>query len=288
MRVTIIIPHYNDLIGLDVCLSALARQIFPAAETEIIVADNGSPQGREAVAGVVDGRARLISVTERGAGPARNGGAAAAHGEILAFIDSDCRAEPGWLAEGIAALADYDIVGGSVEVLVGDPERMTPVEAFERVFAFNMEHYLTHKGFVGSGNLFCRREVFEAVGGFGSGVSEDVDWSHRAAAKHFRIGYAHKATVGHPARRSWDELRRKWSRINAETYGLAMRRKNAGLSWLMKALLLPASALAHTPKILMSKRLKGRQKLGALAILYRLRFWRMLDSCRLLLDGPRR
>ena len=165
---------------------------------------------------------------------------------------------------------------------------MTPTEAFERIFAFNMEHYLKRKGFVGSGNLFCRREVFEAVGGFGSGVSEDVDWSHRAAAKHFRIGYAAKAAVGHPARRSWDELRRKWSRINAETYGLAMRREKAGLSWLMKALLLPASALAHTPRILMSKRLKGRQKLGALAILYRLRFWRMLDSCRLLLDGPRR
>ena len=124
-------------------------------------------------------------VNQRGAGPARNGGAAASRGEILAFIDSDCRADAAWLAEGMRALERCDIAGGSVEVLVNDPERMTSVEAFERIFAFNMERYVKEKGFVGSGNLFCRRTVFDAVGPFGTGVSEDVDWSHRATAKSF-------------------------------------------------------------------------------------------------------
>jgi glycosyltransferase involved in cell wall biosynthesis len=285
MQVSVIVPHYNDLEGLEICLAALGRQTFPARHTEIVVADNNSPQGVGAVEKVVAGRARVVTVMERGAGPARNGGAAASHGEILAFIDSDCRADPIWLAEGIKALENCDIAGGSVDVLVKDAERMTPAEAFECIFAFNMERYVKEKGFVGSGNLFCRRAVFEAVGPFGTGVSEDVDWSHRATAKSFRIGYAPLARVGHPARRSWAELKRKWERINLETYGLVMRRPFGRISWFKKLLLLPFSALAHTPKVIVSGQLNGQQKLAALGVLYRLRFWRMMDYGRLLLGG---
>ena len=285
MHVSVIVPHYNDLEGLDICLGTLARQSFPAERIEIVVADNASPQGQAAVEKIVAGRARVVTVTARGAGPARNGGAAASRGEILAFIDSDCQADSVWLAEGIKALEHCDIAGGSVDVLVKDAGRMTAAEAFERIFAFNMERYVTEKGFVGSGNLFCRRPVFEAVGPFGTGVSEDVDWSHRATAKGFRIGYAPLARVGHPARRSWDELKRKWSRINAETYGLVMRRRFGRLSWLSTFLLLPASALAHTPRVLASPHLNWRQKFSALGMLYRIRLWRMMDYGRLLIGG---
>ena len=287
MYVSVIVPHYNDLEGLDICLAALARQTFPRERREIVVADNASPQGLEAVEKIVGGRARVVAVKERGAGPARNGGVAASRGEILAFIDSDCRAGPAWLEEGLKALQHCDIAGGSVEVLVKDANKMTAAEAFERVFAFNMERYVTQKGFVGSGNLFCRRVVFDAVGPFGTGVSEDVDWSHRASAKAFRIGYAPLAAVGHPARRSWDELKGKWSRINAETYALVMRRRFGCLSWLSTFLLLPASALAHTPRVLTADHLNWRQKWLALGMLYRLRLWRMLDYGRLLFGGTR-
>jgi glycosyltransferase involved in cell wall biosynthesis len=285
MQVSVIVPHYNDLEGLDNCLAALGRQTFPAERAEIVVADNASPQGIAAVERAVAGRARVVTVNQRGAGPARNGGAAAARGDILAFIDSDCRAEAVWLVEGIKALEGCDVAGGSVDVLVNDVETMTPAEAFERIFAFNMERYVKEKGFVGSGNLFCRRADFEAVGPFGTGVSEDVDWSHRATAKSFRIGYAPLARVGHPARRSWVELKHKWERINLETYGLVRRRRFGRLSWLKTLLLLPFSALAHTPKVLTSGQLSWRQKLSALGILYRLRLWRMMDYGRLLFGG---
>ena len=287
MQVSVIVPHYNDLEGLEICLAALGRQTFPAEHFEIVVADNNSPQGAAAVEKVVAGRARVVTVMQRGAGPARNGGAAASRGELLAFIDSDCQADPLWLAEGIKALEACDIAGGSVDVLVKDAGRMTPAEAFERIFAFNMERYVKEKGFVGSGNLFCRRTVFEAVGPFGTGVSEDVDWSHRATAKSFRIGYAPLARVGHPARRNWAELKRKWERINLETYGLVIRRPFGRISWFKTFLLLPLSALAHTPRVLASRQLNWRQKISAVGMLYRLRLWRMMDYGRLLLSGPR-
>ena len=286
MRVSVIVPHYDDLQGLNICLRALGKQTFPRTDFEIIVADNQSPQGVREVERVVDGRARLISIAERGAGPARNGGVGASTGEILAFLDSDCVPEPQWIAEGVAALMSKDVVGGSVKIFANDPKNLSPAEAFECVFAFNNENYLLRKGFVVSANLFCRRDLFDQVGGFSTGVSEDVDWCHRASAQGHRIGYAPRAAVGHPARRSWAELKSKWSRINSQTYMLNLKKRRGRLSWVLNCLLLPISAFVHTPRVLMSHKLSGRQKIAALGILYRIRFWRMWDYCRLLMVGP--
>jgi glycosyltransferase involved in cell wall biosynthesis len=283
VKVSVVIPHYNDLASLDLCLSALARQSFPTADTEIIVADNGSPQGEAAVAAIVAGRARLIIVRERGAGPARNGGVAASTGEILAFTDADCQPDPHWLEKGAAALSRYDFLGGGIDVLTRDSRRMSPTEAFERVFAFDAESYVTKKGFVATCNLFCPRPLFDVVGGFGVGISEDVDWSRRATERNFRIGYVPGAVVGHPARRNWSELKSKWLRINSETYALDVRERHGQWKWLLRALALPLSAVAHSGKVLRSRQIGGlRQRGGALAILYRLRFWRMADAFRLL------
>lgn len=279
-RVSVIIPHYNDLVGLDACLAALEQQT--RRPDEVVVADNNSPQGEAGIAKVIAGRARLTIVPERGAGPARNGGVAASTGQILAFTDSDCLPEPEWLAAGLAALDSADFAGGRMKVLVDDDERMTPTEAFERVFAFDNETYVLRRGFTVTANLFCSRAVFDAVGGFRVGVSEDADWCFRAREKGFRLGYAPGAVVGHPARRNWSELLRKWRRLNAEGYLLETERGRGGLRWALKSLLMPASAIAHTPKVLRSRAAPARAKLGALGVLYRLRLWRTWDSLRLL------
>jgi GT2 family glycosyltransferase len=270
------------MVRLDVCLGLLERQSLPRDAFEIIVADNGTPEF-DALRTVVGDRARLVVAQERGAGPARNHGVAAAKGRLLAFIDSDCQPEPDWLASGIAALSRYDFVGGRVKVLVEDAEHVTATEAFEQVFAFDFKTYIERKGFTGSGNLFCPRDVFQRVGGFRTGVSEDVEWSHRARAAGFRLGYAPKAVVGHPARRTWAELLGKWRRLNAEMHQLSVARPWGAPAWLLKSCLLPLSAVVHTPRVIFSRRLDGvGQRLGALQVLYRLRLWRCADALRLL------
>lgn len=284
-KISVVIPHYRDVVNLKICLAALAAQSFPRDQVEIIVADNGSPEA-EAVRAATAG-ARLVIAQERGAGPARNAGAAAARGEVLAFIDSDCVPEPRWLAEGILALSHFDFVGGKVNVLIADPHAMTAVEAFEKVFAFDNEAYVTKKGFTGSGNLFCPRALFEKVGGFRAGVSEDVEWSHRATGNGLRLGFAAKAAVGHPARRTWPELAAKWKRLTLEAYLLAAEKRGWKLRWLLRSLLLPPSALAHTPRILRHPSLSTGRKLAATRILFAIRFWRFCESLRLLIFSKR-
>ncbi len=286
-KVSVIVPHYRDYLHLDRCLSGLMRQNFSREEFEVVVADNGSPEGLAVVTEIVGGRARIVVVEEKGAGPARNGGVAIASGTILAFTDSDCEPEPDWLLEGLRALDECDFVGGRVKVLVDDPKHMTAVEAFECVFAFDFKTYVTRKGFAGAGNLFCSRAVFDNVGGFRTGVSEDIDWSHRATAAGYAIGYAPKAVVGHPARKSWAELLSKWKRINREIYKLQTTQNAGRIGWFLRTLALPLSAVAHTPRVLLSPELNTfGQRLSALGVLYRLRLWRFIDGIRILTETP--
>jgi glycosyltransferase involved in cell wall biosynthesis len=282
--VTVIVPHYSDLNRLDRCLVALVGQTYPRDQFEIVVADNGSPEGAEAVVKVIAGRARMVVVKERGPGPARNGGVAQARGRYLAFTDSDCLPEPQWLAEGVAALREFDLVGGGMEVLASDPKTMSPVEAFERIFAFPNETYVKRDGFTVTANLFCSRAVFDVVGGFeGLRIAEDSNWCLRARDAGFVIGYAPKAIVGHPARMNWEELLTKWRRSNLDIFGSTMRKKWGRFRWFCRTLLLPVSAFVDTPKVLVSNRINGfTQRVGAISILYRLRWWRFFDAVRLL------
>lgn len=284
-EISVVVPHYDQLAELDLCLASLERQTLPRANLEIIVVDNASPCGMAAVGAAVAGRARLLEETSKGAGPARNRGVADARGRVLAFIDADCIASPHWLEEGLKGLERYDIVGGRVDVAVVDETRMSGPEAFERVFAFDFRTYIEHKGFTGSGNLFCRRAVFDDVGGFRQAVSEDRDWSFRATAKGYRIGYHDAAAIAHPARADWAELKRKWQRLNRETLLLAADRPLGQWRFLARSYLLPVSILPHGWRVLRSPRLPNMEtKLRGLATLAKLRAWRFLDAHRAMLE----
>jgi cellulose synthase/poly-beta-1,6-N-acetylglucosamine synthase-like glycosyltransferase len=271
---SVIIPHYNDLEGLRVCWDALLAQTVPETEFEVVVADNNSRCAIEAVQAAAPA-ARVVPAPIQGAGPARNAGVEASRGRILAFLDSDCVPHPDWLREGMAALTRFDFVGGQVVTFAADPDRPCPVEAFEMVFNFNFRRYIEKLGFTGTGNMFVKRAVFEQVGGFRTGVSEDMEWSYRARAKGFRLGYVERAIVGHPARKDWNELRRRWSRIVDEHFALACESKFGRIRFALKAAMMPASILPHAAKILFCSRLSTfGVKLGAISVLVRLRFWR--------------
>ena len=254
--ISVIIPHYADLENLDRCLQSLATQT-KRPSCEIIVGDNNSPVGASAVAETIASRASLVTETERGAGPARNAAVSVASGEILAFIDADCIADPNWLENGIAALKKWDIVGGKVNV--------------------------TTKGFTITGNLFCARRTFDQVGLFANGVSEDMEWCHRARDMGLKIGYCEDAIIGHAARKDWNELKKKWKRLNREGYELLRQRRFGRLLWLVRTAALPLSIFAHLPRALTSAALSARRdRLAAAYMLVKLRLWRFGDGLQLL------
>lgn len=278
-KISVIIPHYDDLEGLGRCLAALDRQTLPRNSFDIIVADNMSPVSKGALAATVGDRAKVVFASERGAGPTRNAGVEASKGQILAFTDSDCLPESGWLEEGVAKLRDFDFVGGRMKVVCDCDDKRSGAEAYETVFAFDNENYVRKKGFTVTANLFCTREVFVSTGPFRVGMSEDVDWCLRAQSKGFRLGYASRAIVGHPPRPDWPQLKKKWRRLNAELFELALQRKRGRLRWTVHMLAMPFSAIWHLPRAAFHKDLRGgRQRLGAAVTLVRLRLWRCKDG----------
>jgi GT2 family glycosyltransferase len=281
---SVIVPHLDDYENLDACLTLLQEQSFPSERTEIIVADNGSWRGLEAVRLLVGTRGRVVEAAERGAALARNAGVRASKGEAIAFIDSDCRPDRRWLEEGLAALGLADFVGGRVEVLVQDPERMTAAEAFERIFAFQNDRYVKDLNFSVTASMFVRRSVFDAVGGFENGVPEDRDWCRRALLKGYRIRFAAKSIVGHPARRTMPELRRKWRRLTLEWCEGARRDGRGPIFVLLRQWMVLMSIAPHALVALASKRVRGtRNRIMAIGALAQIRAYRFLVAHRAVL-----
>jgi GT2 family glycosyltransferase len=284
--VSVIIPHYNDLAALAVCLAGLARQSWPGDRMEIIVADNNSACGLDEVRRVAAG-CRVIHAPIQGAGPARNAGAAVATGDVLAFIDSDCDPAPDWIEHGVRGLAEYDFAGGHVRTTSRDPLRPSAVEAWEMEFGFNFKRHILVEGYTGTGNMWVWRRVFDAVGGFRAGISEDMDWSFRATRAGYRLGYVPDAVVSHLARPDWHELLRRWRRVIAELYVLNSEKPFGRLRWIAKTLAMPLSVAPHLVRVARSDKLpNARARLAAAGVLVAHRLWRTGVMFRLAFPFP--
>jgi len=286
--VSVIVPHYNQIGALRTCLESLARQSTPREKFEIIVCDNDTPPpahgpGVGEIVASFEG-VRLVKAIERGAAPARNAGLAAARGRVFAFIDADCVADPDWLETGWAALSSADLVGGQVRVTVEQKGAPSAVEAFERVFAFRQRIYIKRKHFSVTANLFAIRSAAEAIGPFTNGVSEDVDWCHRAVALGFRLAFNDKSIVSHPARRDWEELVSKWDRLIRERWnGFGGRGLVHRLLWTNMAIATALSAAPHMIMVLTSANLSSaRDRIAAAGVLARIRWWRAMRMISLM------
>lgn len=273
--VSIIVPHLDDEENLNVCLTLLERQSFPRDRIEIIIADSGSACGVPAIRETVGSRGRVIAVEERGAGPARNAGAHLARGDVIAFIDSDCRPDHRWLEEGVACLAQGDVVGGQIVVSVSDPEHMSGAEVFETVFAFQNERYVREVGFTATASMFVWRDVFVAVGGFRNRVPEDKEWCRRALEKGYRIEFAKSSIVSHPARKDMSQLRRKWRRVTSESLEYQRQLDRPLALWLLREWAAFGSIAPYTLYLLRTRRLhKLRDRLSGIMALVQIRGYR--------------
>lgn len=282
----LIIPHYNDLARLGTCLRALAPQVAAHSEVEVVVADNDSPVDLAPVMAAYPW-ARLVIEPARGAAAARNRGVAETTAPYLIFLDSDCVPAADWLAQALRLAPQADVTGGRIDTFDETPPPRSGAEAFEAVFAFDQKGYIEKKGFSVTANLLTSRAIFEAVGPFVVGVSEDFDWCQRAGAAGFALVYDDTLTVRHPTRSDWTALRRKWLRLTEESFGL---KAPAGLVtrllWALRAVAVLGSALPHAPRVLNSPVLNGTERWAGIATLVHLRARRMWWMLRQSLGLP--
>jgi glycosyltransferase involved in cell wall biosynthesis len=181
LRLSVIVPVYNDQDALGRCLGALTASCPPGVE--IIVVDDASTDESATVAARLASRLVRLS-TNAGPAAARNCGAQHARGEILLFVDSDVIVAPGALDHVVRLLGDRPEVAavfGSYDATPGDAGIVSRYK--------NLLHHFVHQNgevqastfWVGCGAI--RRSVFEELGGF------DQERFRRPSIEDIELGY---------------------------------------------------------------------------------------------------
>lgn len=184
LRVSFVIPVLNDAGRLATCLQSIRRNITANGLVEIIVVDNGSTDGSPDVARRFG--ATVLVLHEPNVAALRNAGAAAASGDILAFVDADHEIGSGWV------VAARDVLRSTRAGIAGAQYR-PPLDGTWVQRAYGQLRGRAHGqrdvDWIGSGNLAVRREVFEQVSGFDTALTacEDVDFCQRVSAAGYRV-----------------------------------------------------------------------------------------------------
>jgi len=212
LRISVIIPTYNRKDELEELLHSLNNQTLPPSQFEIIVVDDGSSDGTEEwlMKNMDKFKVTISFYTQvhTGPGAARNLGMEEAEGDIFAFTDTDCIAQPEWLEHLIKPFNSEKVgaVGGREIINDKDPLLM-------RCFHYLMTSPLTTGGLRGKRgrrlahfyprtfNMALSRKAYQATEGFKKMFhAEDIELSYRIKKKGFDLVFEDSAKVYHRRR----------------------------------------------------------------------------------------
>ncbi|MFT6222676.1 MAG: GT2 family glycosyltransferase [Paracoccaceae bacterium] len=162
--ISVIVPTYNSCASIAPCIEALLAAGF--SPCDIVVVDDASSV--PVLPLVTDHGVKLIEIAQnRGAGNARNVGAAASDAEVLFFVDADVCVHPDTrevLEHLLASYPDHAAVFGTYD---DAPAHKSPISRIR-----NLLHRHVHVRNAGEATTFwsgcgaIRRKDFDAVDGF--------------------------------------------------------------------------------------------------------------------------
>jgi O-antigen biosynthesis protein len=199
--VSVIVCSYNGAKTLAECLESLGQLDYP--NYEVILVDDGSTDNTREIAARFP-QVRYVHQTNHGLSHARNHGAAIAKGEIFAYTDSDCMADPEWLYYLLGTLLSGSYAG------VGGPNVSPPaqnwVQACVAAAPGGPSHVLltdTIAEHIPGCNMAWYRWAFESIGGFDAEyhkAGDDVDFCWRVQQAGHAIAFSPAAVVWHHRR----------------------------------------------------------------------------------------
>ncbi len=204
-RVSVVVCAYNAERTMKACLESLEKLRYP--DYEVIVVNDGSRDRTLAISEAFP-FCRIISQPNKGLSVARNVGAEAATGEIVAYTDSDCVVDPDWLTYLVARVevARLHACGGPNF----PPHEDNMVAAAVAVSPGGPTHVLlsddTAEHIAGC-NMAFRRETLLKLSGFDPvfrAAGDDIDICWRFQDAGYTIGFAPAAMVWHFRRNTID------------------------------------------------------------------------------------
>jgi glycosyltransferase involved in cell wall biosynthesis len=202
MKVSIIIPVYNEINNISRCLDSLLSQTMDSSNFEIIVVDDHSVDStKEFIRDNYGDKIRLVVNDKKGPARARNLGTKMAKGEILVFTDADCELHPNWLKEMV-----FPIKTGQADGVQG--RYLTKQKAIiARFVQYEIEERykrLKNKRYIDSLSTYSasyKRDQFLDVNGFNDNYKqasgEDSDLSYRLEQRGAKFIFNSKAVCYH-------------------------------------------------------------------------------------------
>jgi glycosyltransferase involved in cell wall biosynthesis len=198
-RVSVVVASYNGERTLRACLESLAQLRYP--DYEVILVDDGSTDATLAVAKQFPHVRVIRHEHNRGLSVARNTGIQAATGEIVAFTDSDCRADDDWLYYLVGDLLSGEFMGMGGHNLL--PPEDSAVAAAVMVSPGGPAHVMLDdrqaEHIPGCNMAFYKAALLE-VGGFDpifTKAGDDVDLCWRLQQAGMKIGFSPAGFVWH-------------------------------------------------------------------------------------------
>lgn len=209
-KVSVIVCSYNGAKTLEACLESLQHLNYP--DYEVVMVDDGSKDNTQEI---VKKFPSVVSIVQpnMGLSYARNAGAAAASGDVFAYTDSDCMADPDWLYYMVGTLLSGDYGG------VGGPNISPPavdwVQAAVAAAPGGPSHVLLTDvvaEHIPGCNMAFHRWAFEKVGGFDveyRKAGDDVDFCWRLQQEGQVIAFSPSAIVWHYRRFTLQAFRKQ-------------------------------------------------------------------------------
>ena len=264
--VTLVVPAHDRPEALARCLTSIG-----STHPVLVIDDASLDPGPVAAVCAAHGARLVRRAVNGGPGAARNDALGKVETELVAFVDSDCTIEPGWI-EGLDWLFDDPEIGAVAPRIraaaAADEAKGAGTRAIDK---FNRSHSPLDLGsdagevgprrsvrYVPTAALIVRTEAMAAIGGFDPAlrVGEDVDVVWRLVAGGWRVRYEPSVTVSHAEPDRWKDLFARRFRYGTSAAPLAARHPGN----------LASVELRPWPTVAAVAVLAGRPRTAALAV----------------------
>jgi GT2 family glycosyltransferase len=201
--IAIVIPTRDRIEMLKRCLRQIMPYVEQHPECMVVVSDDGDAAQTSAGLGPEFKQVKVVQGPRCGPAANRNSGVAHSAGDLLIFLDDDCRPDPNLIEEYRRAASQYPECG----VFEGWTSTDGTWQGFADAAPVN-----ERGGFLWSCNFAIRRSLFLSIGGFDErfpfAAMEDVDMKFRLENKS-QIRFLPRARVFHDVERraGWRHLR---------------------------------------------------------------------------------
>jgi glycosyltransferase involved in cell wall biosynthesis len=195
---SVIVPTRHRPEQLRLCLEGLSELDYPKDRLQVVVVDDS---GGEAAVEPIPQAFELVSTNRVGPAAARNAGVEHANGELLAFIDDDCRPHRNWLGRLAARYreAPGEAVGGRTVNALRESLCSEAAQLVIDVGYIQNNLGVPDRRWFTTNNLAVPRAGFHAIGGFDAGyrTAEDRDFCSRWTESGRAMSYEPDAVVEH-------------------------------------------------------------------------------------------